>query len=161
MPKQKYWITAGRDYKIRHWSIDGKQGRILQELYIMHTDDVTDCVEILNPMCIATCSLDQSIILYDVEHNEELIKISDNHEKGVRILCYQRENGGNLVSIGNETFANVWSPESLVHDMFAGKLKGHKKAIVDGKFLNIAPYFVTLDILKIIMIWDIKTKQCV
>lgn len=102
--------------------------------------------------------MDQSIILYDVEHNEELTRITDYHEKGIRMLCYQKENGGNMISIGNETFANVWAPESLVSDMHNGRLQGHKKAIVDGKFLNNAPYFITIDITNLLMFWDINNK---
>ena len=83
-----------------------------------------------------------------------------------------------MISIGNEIFANVWAPESYnrqksvkdqelkkerdqVSDMHTGKLNGHKKAIVDGQFLNNAPYFITIDSLNTTMIWDIKTLMCV
>ena len=130
---------------------------MLNELFIKHTDEITDCVEILNPLCIATCSLDQSIVLWDVEQNEILTRITDYHEKGIRVLCYQKENGGNMISIGNETYANVWTPESLVSDMHNGRLIGHTKSIIDGKFLNNAPFFITIDISNLIIIWDIKT----
>ena len=32
-----------------------------------HTGEITDCIEILNPLCIATCSLDKTIVMYDLE----------------------------------------------------------------------------------------------
>lgn len=62
-----------------------------------------------------------------------------------------------MVSIGNETFANVWAPESLASDTHIGKLKGHTKALVDGNYLNKAPFFVTIDSSNYMMIWDIKS----
>ena len=145
---------------MRQWS-DEKQGRLLQKLKIDHTKEITDCVEILNPLCIATCSLDMTIIFFDVEHNTMRKKINDYHYKEIRTLCYQKENGGNLISISNETFANVWATESMKSDMHNGKLVGHKKAIADGKFLNNAPYFITVDIINLIIIWDINLQQTV
>ena len=60
-----------------------------------------------------------------------------------------------MISIGNEIFANVWAPESLVSDIHIGKLKGHEKAIVDGQYLNRAPFFVTIDELNSLRFWDI------
>lgn len=61
-----------------------------------------------------------------------------------------------MVSIGTEIYANVWSPESLVSDIHIGKLKGHRKAIVDGNYLKKAPFFITIDISCNILIYDIK-----
>ena len=73
-----------------------------------------------------------AIILYDIEHNEQLKKVSAHHKKGIRFLRYQQQNGGHMVSIGNEIYANVWAPESYGSDMHVGKLSGHKKSIIDG-----------------------------
>jgi WD40 repeat protein len=56
LQKQGFWITSGRDHKIRQWDI-ARQGSIIQE-YQVHSDDVTQIVEILNPKCIASASLD-------------------------------------------------------------------------------------------------------
>ena len=44
MKKQEFWITAGVDHKIRHWSYE--KCKFLQYLDIRHTDYVTSCVEI-------------------------------------------------------------------------------------------------------------------
>jgi hypothetical protein len=60
-----------------------------------------------------------------------------------------------MISIGNEIYANVWAPESLVSDLHIGRLNGHKKSIVDGHFLNRAPYFVTIDETNVLNFWDI------
>jgi len=61
-----------------------------------------------------------------------------------------------MVTIGNEIYANVWATESLVSDLHIAKLAGHKKSIVDGTFLNDAPYFVTIDELNIVNFWDMQ-----
>ena len=60
-----------------------------------------------------------------------------------------------MISIGNELYANVWAPESLVSDIHIGKLKGHKRAITDGQYLAKAPYFVTIDETNNLIFWDI------
>ena len=66
-----------------------------------------------------------------------------------------------MISIANEIVANVWSPESLVSDIYIGKLKGHGKSIVDGNFLNKAPFFVTIDITNSLIFWDVKTLMAI
>ena len=65
-----------------------------------------------------------------------------------------------MVSIGNETHANVWAPESVVSKIHLGKFKG-KAAIIDGHFLNRAPYFATVDEANIINLWDLKSFTCI
>ena len=153
MPRQNLWLTAGRDFQPRHWPLN-KGGGILQTLRI-HTDEITDCVEIHTPQCIATCSLDRTIVLFDIEHREHLRTINQGHEKGIRHLRYQAFNGTQMISIGSEIYANVWAPESLVSDVHIGTLKGHKKGIVDGQYLKMAPYFVTIDEINQANFWDI------
>ncbi len=33
---------------------------------ILHNDDITDCVEIDDPKCIVTCSMDRSLVMFDM-----------------------------------------------------------------------------------------------
>lgn len=66
-----------------------------------------------------------------------------------------------MISIGNEIYVNVWAPESMKSDMHQGRLVGHKKPIVDGQFINKAPFFVTMDDINMIFIWDTKTLTAV
>ena len=40
-------------------------------------------------------------------------------------------------------------------DTNIGRLNGHKRSIVDGHFLNRAPYFVTIDVGNVLNFWDI------
>lgn len=98
----------------------------------MHTDHITDCVEILNPLCIATCSRDKTIVLFDVEHREHLRTINEHHMTPIRLLRYRADQGTQMISISSDIEANVWAPESLVSDIHLGKLRGHKKQITDG-----------------------------
>jgi WD40 repeat protein len=158
MEKQKLWLTGGKDNKLRHWSIPlgVKDGELLQTMNI-HTDEISDCVEILNPMCVASCSMDRTIVLYDVIHRERLRTINDHHEKGIKHLRYSFSNGGQMISIGSEIYANVWAPESLVSEVHTGRLKGHKKGIIDGTFLGKSPFFATIDETNLVNIFDITT----
>ena len=55
---------------------------------VEHSLEITDCVEILNPLCIATCSLDKTIVMYDIESRQVLRKIQEHHKKGIRHLRY-------------------------------------------------------------------------
>ena len=99
--------------------------------------------------------------MFDVEHRVALRTIKESHEKGIRCLRYQALNGAIMISIGNEIYANVWAPESLVSDTNIGRLNGHKKSIVDGSFLNRAPYFVTIDVGNTLHFWDIQNFICI
>lgn len=80
LEKQKLWLTGGKDFKLRQWEIPLgiKDGVMLQEIDI-HTDEISDCVEVLNPKCVATCSMDKTIVLFDVVHREHLRTITDGH----------------------------------------------------------------------------------
>jgi len=33
---------------------------------VLHNDDITDCVEIDDPKCIVTCSMDRSLVMFDM-----------------------------------------------------------------------------------------------
>ena len=101
-------------------------------------------------------------MFYDVIHRERLRVIEGKyHEKGIRHLRYQNVHGPQMVSIGNELYANVWVPESLVSDIHVGRLKSHKRAITDGQYLFRAPFFVTIDETNLICFWDIFTLVCI
>ena len=70
-----------------------------------------------------------------------------------------------MVSIGTEVFANVWSPEAMVSDIFLGKLEEHSStappAITCGDYLGRSPYFVTIDMANVVKIWDILKQKSV
>ena len=101
LPKQNLWLTAGIDRKLRHWSLEKtmsqptgdkekqQKGGLLQVLPLDFKDDITDCIEIHFPRCVAVSSMDKSIVLYDVEHNELLTEVVGYHQKGIRHLRYQ------------------------------------------------------------------------
>ena len=95
----------------------------------LHSDLITDCCEILNPFCIATCSLDRSIVLYDLKNREALRRFKRKHVTGVRELRYMQGYGGMIISTGFEIYANVWGPQNLFGNAHLGRLKGHRSPI--------------------------------
>lgn len=86
--------------------------------------------------------------------------LSGEHITGVKKLSYNGHFGGHLVSVGNEIFANVWGPESIISDILIGRLKGHAKPLVDTKFVGRSPFNITLDNENILRMWDIRTLTC-
>ena len=112
MAQHKEWLTAGKDFKIRKWNISPIVPNKLKdnEPQQLHSDKITDCVEITSPLSVATCSLDHSIVLYDLKKKEVLRRLSQRHVTGVRHLRYLKDFGGILISTGFEIFANVWVP---------------------------------------------------
>lgn len=95
-----------------------------------------DLCEMINPFCIVSCSLDKTIHFYSYAEKEQIKVIRGEHEKGVKKLAYTAQFDGHLVSLGNETFANVWGPEAASSDLMLGRLKGHTKPLNDTKFLG-------------------------
>jgi WD40 repeat protein len=45
-------------------------------------------IEILTPLCVATCSRDKTIVLFDIEHREHLRTIKEHHDTPIRHLRY-------------------------------------------------------------------------
>ena len=50
----------------------------------LHSDLVSDLIEISNPFAIVTASLDRSIVMYDLKNNEVLKRFSRQHITGVK-----------------------------------------------------------------------------
>ena len=55
---------------------------------------MTDVVEITAPFCIATASLDRTIVMYDLKAREVLRRLNDGHVTGIKKLCYVPNFGG-------------------------------------------------------------------
>lgn len=88
LPKQQLWLTAGMDFKLRHWAVHKTgAGCLLGDPLKLHKDEITDCVELVNPRCIITCSMDRTIVFYDMNARQRLNKIEPGkHEMGIRCL---------------------------------------------------------------------------
>ena len=74
----------------------------------LHSDLITDCAEILSPFCVATCSLDRTIVLYDLKNREALRRFDRKHVTGVRILRFMKNFVGMIISPGFQNYANDW-----------------------------------------------------
>jgi len=157
LPKHKVWLTAGKDFKLRQWNIsplaDKKE---MIEAVQLHSDLITDCVEVLSPFCIATCSLDRSIVLYDLKNSEVLRRFSRKHVTGVRRMVYMKDFGGMIISAGFEIFANVWGPQNLFGNAHLGRLNQHRAPIVGLDIVAGRPFVYTLDQTNELIVWDIR-----
>lgn len=146
LPQHKTWLTAGKDFKIRQWNVSPlAKTHLMEEPVQLHSDLITDCVEIINPFCIATSSLDRSIVLYDLKKKEVLRRFTRKHVTGVRCLRYMKDFGGMIISTGFEIYANVWGPQNLFGNAHLGRLRGHRKPIVGVDIIQGRPFVFTLD----------------
>lgn len=122
-----------------------------------------DLIELSSPFCVATCSLDKRIALYNLvdKYVLRIIEGGEHNNKGIKKLSYYPDGGGFLITIGYEVFANVWGPEAMVSDIHLGKLKGHARPLIDTKFIGRTPFNATIDQTGEIRIWDIKSLSCI
>ena len=128
----KMWATAGKDYKLYLWQVESTQddqssvGRALS----LHSDAITDCLEIPDPKCICTCGMDRAIVMYDYQNKYVLRVIKNAHDNSIRKMTYISGFGGILVSVAYDMIPKVWSPSNLYGEALLGKLQGHKNPCV-------------------------------
>lgn len=76
----------------------------------LHPDVIVDLCEIHSPMLIATASLDKRIRLISLQEKKVIGEFT-GHLKGVRQLDYTSFMDGFILSVGHETYVNVWTLE--------------------------------------------------
>ncbi|OMJ87796.1 hypothetical protein SteCoe_10448 [Stentor coeruleus] len=155
--KQKAWIVAGDDHILRQFDI--RRGDEIFN-YKGHNSQIMDAVEISKPLCFATCSLDNSIILWKCKDPEKIGMINSGHSRGVRSIDYCKESGGNLISVGYERYINVWCPELNLAKCHTGVLEGHNTPVVCCRFFRGKGICTSSDERGNIRIWDITQLSC-
>jgi WD40 repeat protein len=163
----KQIVTAGmKDFKLKQWNFSPFVSNALigeigekndkGEVVPLHTDSITDIVEIKTPPSLITCSLDKTIKMFSMDRRVLMRTFTQHHTNGIKQLkylpCIDR-----LLSRGFEVFVNIWNPENLYGDPFVGALKGHKKSIVSMDDIKTQAYVVTIDVGYECIIWDVRT----
>ena len=116
---------------MRLWNISPfVKSPLIGEPLDLHTELVTDLVEIRNPPAILTCSLDKTIKMYNFDRSQLMRTFPNHHTNGIKQLIYIAGFGGQLASRGFEVTVCVWSPDNLFGDPFLGMLKGHQQPVV-------------------------------
>jgi len=62
--------------------------------------------------------------------------------------------------VGHETFAHVWSPETVGGKSFIGKVEGHMEPVAAAKFIPGSTILVSIDEKLSIRLTDIYTFEC-
>jgi WD40 repeat protein len=153
----KAWISACDDFSIRQWDI--VNGCELM-IYRGHSQTIMDAVEVKNPLCIATASMDGKILLWDLNEQKMIGKLKGKHDLGVRSLDYSPDYGGNILSVGYEREIQVWSPEVSISKCYAGKLDGHNCPVISCKFFKGRPVCVSVDEKGNVRLWDVRQFLC-
>lgn len=155
--EQKAWISTCDDNNLRHW--DMRNGKMLF-CFTGHDEVILDVVEISNPLCIASASMDGNILLWDLSEQRNIGSLSGKHLRGVRSIDYSSEYGGNIVSVGYERDIHVWSPEVTLSKCYTGKLEGHNCPVVSCKFFKARPICISVDEKGNVRVWDIRQFAC-
>jgi hypothetical protein len=154
----KHFITAGmKDFQIRQWNFSPfVKNPLVGEPISIHTDSVTDILEIRNPPSIITCSLDKTIKMYNLDRRTLIRSFTQHHKNGIKQLTYI-PGFNRLISRGYEVYVNIWNPENLYGEPFIASLRGHTKPVVSMDDIKGQPYVVTMDQEGEIIIWDVRT----
>lgn len=155
--KLKMWISACKDNNLRQHNM-----RELDTIITFkgHNQKIMDVVEIVKPLSLASCSLDQFVIIWNTVDGSKLGTISTGHLKGIRSMDYCVDYGGNLLTMGFERDIKIWNPESNLLKCYIGKLEGHSKAIICCKYFKGKGICASLDEEGSIRIWDIRQQIC-
>lgn len=161
------WILATDDHFVEIWILDfhSKETFYLKREFKAHKDNITSCICVSNSRLLATASLDGMIKLWDLEEYELITELRDvsvfelegSKKSGVRHLSYTTESGGNLLSVGFQSYINVWSPDTSLSKSFVGRLEGHSGIVVDCKTVGNTPYCVSVDDKFNIRVWDLRS----
>jgi WD40 repeat protein len=155
LPVQKVWLTTTRDFKLQQWTMKLTLRPKINEPMLLHKSDITDCAEVISPLCICTASLDKTIVMYDLVTRHK-IRVLDGHRNGVKILISVQNYGGYLISCAFDVMPLVWQPGNIHGNCLLGKLKGHTAPVVSMINLPELPFIVTLDDHMIVNIWDVR-----
>lgn len=123
----------------------------------LHSDEITDCVEIREPRAICTCSMDRSIVMFDVNAGYVIRVIKLAHDNAIKKMSYIKDYGGYLISVSYDMCAKVWQPANIYGEALLGKLKGHNHPLVSVGNLPGKPFVITVDQENTIMIWDVRS----
>jgi WD40 repeat protein len=81
------WVTTGTDFKLYKWNVQtifpANISAQVGKAYVVHNDQITDLIEIDEPRCIATCSMDRSIVLFDIVNGFTIRVIKTAHDTAV------------------------------------------------------------------------------
>lgn len=141
----------------------------------IHTDVIMDVCEIQAPLLIATACLDKLIRLISLQEQKEIGKFS-GHLKGVRQLDYTNYMDGYILSVGHESFVNVWtldggrgaiqSSVSLgkqkkskhLSNLYGKLAKGHN-LMKYARFLHNSSFCATVDEKFVCKLWKFTTME--
>ncbi len=126
-----------------------------------HKGQIMDVSEIHMPPALATCSLDHTIKLWDLQSGQKLGSLKPAHATGVRSLDYIPEYRGLLASVGLDKLVALWSPSDFPLQPHVGWLEGHSEAVLCAKFVRGTPYLVSIDHKLTIRVWDVRSMSCV
>ena len=96
---------------------------------VVHHDVILDAIEVLQPMLVATASVDKLIRLISLKERR-IVGVFTGHKKGVRQLDFTSYGEGYMLSCGFEAEAVVWSLEGGLGAIQSGANRSTQKVTV-------------------------------
>ena len=87
-----FWFTGGEDGAVRLWT---KSSRLFVAQFQEHSKAVTGLlVDVVNPQLLHSCSLDRSVISYNIKENKRC-NYHLNKAAGASLFCFFQPHSGN------------------------------------------------------------------
>lgn len=117
--------------------------------YIDHTEDINAVRFHPDGTCIAACSDDKKIKLWDIR-SKRLIQHYDAHSAPVSSISFH-PSGNYLLSTGHDGLVKIWD---LKLGQILYTLHGHEGPVVTGNFSNCGDFFATGGVDSTVMVWQ-------
>lgn len=156
-PSGKYIAGAGLELCALVWEVANPEKPF--RLYQNHTSPTMD-LDWKNDHIFATCTTEKSIYIYDIEKDEDAIKVLHGHDDEINSVKWSPD-GNLLASCSDDGTARIWD---ISTETLKWILKGHTKEIYCLKWSPSIPdrpdILATASFDHTIRLWDPSTGQC-
>jgi len=110
LPKHQVYVSTDKRNCINQWHVTDDL-MYIEFFSEACSEEVVSLVEIEYPISIAYASMDKTITLYSLKDRQLIRKVRDN-KTSLKQLCYSPHFGAYMISLSNEIFMRVYSPET-------------------------------------------------
>ena len=131
-----------------------------------HPDTVLDVIEIYHPMmAVVTACHDEKIRIISTQLKRIIGILDTGHQTGIRQLDYTPFHGASLLSVGYESFFNLWEMDNSLSfgktsQDTPNKFSLVSSPVVAARFMGSSVFVASIDTMYTVKIWNYKEQQC-